>query len=145
MRQTSSIRKLFGGAFMKNLTLSNIALVTDGKYDGPEDKREFTVTDIVTDSRKVTPGCLFVAIRGERTDGHKFIQQVTEAGAAAVLAERDPDTLRREYGIPTDLSITAVRVPSTLQAVKDIAEFYLRQLNKPIVGIVGSVGKTSTK
>lgn len=130
---------------MKNLTLSNIARVTDGKYFGPEDKKEFTVTDIVTDSRKVTPGCLFVAIRGERTDGHKFIQQVTEAGAAAVLAERDPDTLRREYGIPTDLSITAVRVPSTLQAVKDIAEFYLRQLNKPIVGIVGSVGKTSTK
>ena len=75
---------------MKNLTLSNIALVTDGKYDGPEDKREFTVTDIVTDSRKVTKGCLFVAIRGERTDGHRFIRQVIEAGAAAVLTEKDP-------------------------------------------------------
>lgn len=145
MRQTSSIRKLFGGALMKNLTLSNIALVTDGKYDGPEDKREFTVTDIVTDSRKVTKGCLFVAIRGERTDGHRFIRQVIEAGAAAVLTEKDPETLRKEYEIPENLEITSVTVSSTLQAVKDIAEFYLRQLNKPIVGIVGSVGKTSTK
>ena len=124
---------------MKNLTLSNIALVTDGKYDGPGDKEEFTVTDIVTDSRKVTKGCLFVAIRGERTDGHRFIRQVIEAGAAAVLTEKDPETLRKEYEIPENLEITSVTVSSTLQAVKDIAEFYLRQLNKPIVGIVGSV------
>ncbi|MCC6093640.1 MAG: UDP-N-acetylmuramoyl-tripeptide--D-alanyl-D-alanine ligase [Eubacterium sp.] len=130
---------------MKNLTLSNITLVTDGKYYGSEEKKEFTVTDIVTDSRKVTNGCLFVAIRGEHADGHQFIPQVLDAGAVAVLTELSPEIVKEQYGMPEHSEFTAIQVTSTLQAVKDIAEFYLRQLNKPIVGIVGSVGKTSTK
>ena len=120
---------------MKNLTLANIALSCGGHYHGPEDKKSFTVTDITTDSRKVTPGCLFVAIKGARVDAHDFIPQVIAAGAEAVLSERDLGTVDFPY----------IQVESSQIAVKGIAEFYLKQLNIPVVGIVGSVGKTSTK
>ena len=119
---------------MKNLTLSNIASACGGKYVGPQELKDFVVTAITTDSRKATNGCLFVAIQGERADGHKFIPQVMEKGAAAVLAEKAPAD-----GTPYILT------DSSLRAVKDIAEFYLKQLNIPVVGIAGSVGKTSTK
>ena len=68
---------------MKNLTLENLAAACNGRYVGPEEKRNVCVTAITTDSRKVTEGCLFVAIRGARVDGHRFISQVMKAGAAA--------------------------------------------------------------
>ena len=120
---------------MKNLTLENIARVAGGRYVGPAEKAQVEVTSVETDSRKVGEGSLFVAIKGERVDGHRFINQVIDAGAAAVLSEVDLGDQLFPY----------VLVESTLQAVKDIAEFYLSQLNIPVVGIAGSVGKTSTK
>ena len=119
---------------MKNLTLGNIASACGAIYTGPQELKDFVVTAITTDSRKATDGCLFVAIKGERVDGHKFIPQVMEKGAVAVLSEKD-----LEDGTPY------IRTDSSLQAVKDIAEFYLQQLDIPVVGIAGSVGKTSTK
>lgn len=90
---------------------------------------------VITDSRKAEEGCLFVPIVGERVDAHKFIPQVMEAGALATLSERVLDNADFPY----------IAVESSLQAVKDIAEFYLKQLQIPVVGITGSVGKTSTK
>lgn len=120
---------------MKNLTLANIAAAAGGRYVGPADKANFEVTAIETDSRKVGEGAMFVAIKGERVDGHKFIDQVVAAGAACVLSEIDLGEQPYAY----------ILVESTLQAVKDIAEFYLKGLDIPVVGIAGSVGKTSTK
>ena len=120
---------------MKGLTLANIARVTGGRYSGPDSELATEVQSITTDSRKATEGSLFVAIKGERVDGHKFIPQVIEAGATAVLSEQDLGQQPYPY----------ILVESTLQAVKDIAEFYRQQLGLPVVGIVGSVGKTSTK
>ena len=120
---------------MKNLTLRNIAKVCGGCYYGPETIADREVTDITTDSRKVQKGGLFVPIVGERVDAHKFIPQVMEAGALATLTEREPGPVDYPY----------IQVKSSLQAVKDIAEFYLEQLQIPVVGITGSVGKTSTK
>ena len=116
---------------MKNLTLDNIAAACGGTYFGPEQLRQQCVTDITTDSRKVQPGCLFVPIVGNRADGHDFIGQVMENGALATLSERDPG----------ETSYPVIRVRSSLQAVKDIAAFYLEQLAVPVVGITGSVGK----
>ena len=104
---------------MKNLTLENIT----------------KVTAITTDSRKVEKGGLFVPVVGERVDAHRFIPQVMEAGALATLSERVLEGADYPY----------IQVESSLQAVKDIAEFYLEQLDIPVVGITGSVGKTSTK
>ena len=120
---------------MKNLTLKNLAAACGGRYMGPEDGKEICVTAITTDSRKVTEGCLFVAIRGARVDGHQYIGQVMEAGAAAVLSEQELEGAEFPY----------ILTGSSLQAVKDIAEFYLKQLRIPVIGIAGSVGKTSTK
>lgn len=120
---------------MKNLTLENIAAVTGGSYSGPDELKSIEVTAITTDSRKVERGGLFVAIKGERVDGHKFIPQVIDKGAAAAISEVDLGDQDYPY----------IVVESSLQAVKDIAEFYLKQLGIPVVGITGSVGKTSTK
>ena len=120
---------------MKNLTLENIAAVTAGTYHGDEGKKHLEVSSIEIDSRKVQPGGLFVAIKGERVDGHNFIKQVIDGGALAAISEHELPGSDFPY----------IQVKSSLQAVKDIAEFYLKQLHIPVVGITGSVGKTSTK
>lgn len=120
---------------MKNLTLENIAKVCGGVYVGSPEKKEQEVQGIVTDSRKVEEGFLFVPIKGARVDAHDFIDGVIEKGALCTLTER-------ELG---EKSFPYIKVNSSLQAVKDIAEFYLKQLSIPVVGITGSVGKTSTK
>ena len=120
---------------MKNLTLENITKVCNGIYHGPQEKLQEEVTAITTDSRKVEKGGLFVPVVGERVDAHRFIPQVMEAGALATLSERTLEGADHPY----------IQVGSSLQAVKDIAEFYLEQLDIPVVGITGSVGKTSTK
>lgn len=120
---------------MKNLTLENITRVCNGTYYDPADKMYTEVSAIVTDSRRISEGCLFVPIVGEKVDAHKFIPQVMEGGALATLSER----------VLEDAAFPYIVVESSLQAVKDIAEFYLEQLSIPVVGIIGSVGKTSTK
>ena len=120
---------------MKNMTLRNIASACNGIYYGDEEKKDQVIVSITTDSRQSETGCLFVAIKGERVDGHDFIQGVFEKGALCVLAEKEPEEPAGAY----------ILVESTLQAVKDIAEFYRRQLDLKVVGITGSVGKTSTK
>ena len=76
---------------MKNLTLENICAACDGAYHGEAADRTKEVTAVSTDSRNISPGCLFVAIPGERVDGHDFIEEVFEKGAAAVICERLPE------------------------------------------------------
>ena len=120
---------------MKNLTLEHIAKVCNGSYHGSEAQAKQEVQSIFTDSRKAAKGGLFVPIKGARVDAHDFINQVMEAGALATLSEKDLGETNFPY----------IKVESSLQAVKDIAEFYLKQLEIPVVGITGSVGKTSTK
>ena len=120
---------------MKNLTLRNLTEVCSGIYHGPETALDRDVTAITTDSRKIEKDCLFVPIVGERVDAHKFIPDVMAKGALSTLSERELSEAEYPY----------IQVKSSLQAVKDIAEFYLKQLNIPVVGITGSVGKTSTK
>lgn len=120
---------------MKNMTLSNIALACNGIYYGDKAKENQEVMSITTDSRQAKAGCLFVAIRGERVDGHDFIKEVFAKGAIGVISEKVLEEPAGAY----------ILVKSSLQAVKEIAEFYRRQLNVKVVGITGSVGKTSTK
>ncbi|MST81170.1 UDP-N-acetylmuramoyl-tripeptide--D-alanyl-D-alanine ligase [Bilifractor porci] len=121
---------------MKNLTIKNIAAVTGGICYGLEEKQNLEVSAVVTDSRKAQKDCLFAAIKGERADGHHFVRQVCQAGGIALVENREC------LDFP---GAEAVLVSSTLDAIKKIAAFYLRQLAIPVVGIVGSVGKTSTK
>lgn len=120
---------------MKHMTLETIAAACKGRYCGPEEKKQTEIAGAVIDSRQVQPGYLFIPIRGEKVDGHKFIPSVFENGAAAVLSEiklQDPDG-------------PYILVESTPRALKDIAEYYRSVLTIPVVGIAGSVGKTSTK
>lgn len=120
---------------MKNLTLENIAKACGGTYHGPEADYHREVGDITTDSRAAKEGSLFAAIVGERVDGHRFIRDVFEKGALCVLCEKAPEQAAGAY----------IVVESTLKALMAIAEFYRRQLDVKVVGITGSVGKTSTK
>ena len=120
---------------MKNLTLEHIADCCHGTYIGPEEQRNFEVTGVVIDSRKAEAGNLFVAIKGERVDGHTFIDAVYGQGAAAVVSEQRLEVPKGPY----------ILVESTAQALKDIAAFYRDSLDIKVVGITGSVGKTSTK
>ena len=120
---------------MKNMTLGNIAAACGGIYHGTEAAKEKTIAEITTDSRKAGKDSLFVAIKGERVDAHKFIPAVFEQGALCVISEQELADPAGAY----------IQVDSSLQAIKDIAEFYRKQLDIKVVGITGSVGKTSTK
>lgn len=93
------------------------------------------VTSVSTDSRKVEPGTLFVPIKGERVDAHAFIPTVFAAGAAATLTENS-----ETYG-----EHAAIAVPDTKAALQAIAAAYRKKFSIPVIGITGSVGKSSTK
>jgi len=120
---------------MKNMTLEHIAGACHGIYKGAKEQFQTEIKGAVTDSRQVEEGFLFIPIKGARVDGHEFIPSVIEKGAAAVLSEREL----------TNCAVPYIQVESSEQALKDIAEYYRSQLSIPIVGITGSVGKTSTK
>lgn len=117
------------------MTLKNIAEACHGRYVGEETLLEKEVSSVVTDSRQVEKDTLFIAISGNRVDGHRFIPNAAEDGAAAVICEKPQEGL----GIPW------IQVDSSQQALKDIAELYRSMLSIPVIGIAGSVGKTSTK
>ncbi|HYS01628.1 MAG TPA: UDP-N-acetylmuramoyl-tripeptide--D-alanyl-D-alanine ligase [Candidatus Eisenbacteria bacterium] len=95
------------------------------------------LTHLYTDSRDVTPGGLFVALKGEALDGHAFMGQAVERGAAAVLCELAP------AAAPASVSI--VRVPDSRRALVDLTRGIVDAHPVPVVGITGSAGKTTTK
>ncbi len=119
---------------MKSLTPDKIAEVTGGKYVGPLRLRGDRITCVSMDSREIDAGGLFVCIRGTRVDGHDFARDAVErSGALVCLTERPlPD-------------LPCVVVESTRKALRDLAEYYRRLFSIPVVGIVGSVGKTTAK
>lgn len=120
---------------MKQMTLEHIAAACGGTYIGPEDQKQTEIKGAVIDSRQVEDGYLFIPIKGERVDGHKFIPAVFEQGAAAVLSQQKLQDPKGPY----------ILVEDTPTALKDIAEYYRSVLDIKFVGIAGSVGKTSTK
>lgn len=120
---------------MKHMSLQEIAAACGGVYHGDPAAAAREVSGVVIDSRKVEKDSLFVAIKGARVDGHSFIPQVMEKGALCSVSEQDLGDVDYPY----------IRVASCEQALKDIAEHYRRSLDIKVVGISGSVGKTSTK
>ncbi len=95
------------------------------------------------DSRQVRDGTLFVALPGERTDGHRFLRQAAEAGATALLVSRDPEAGEPPFAELGD--VTIVRVPDTLRGLQAVATAWRRRFDPLVVGITGSIAKTSTK
>ena len=118
---------------MKNMTLNEIAKAVGGTLHGdniPADE----VAGVVIDNRLIKPGFVFIAIKGARVNGHTFVNGVYEVGALGAIVEEEGD-----YTGPF------IMVNSTEQALRDLAAYYRRQLDIPIVGVIGSVGKTTTK
>ncbi len=120
---------------MKPLTLETIARVTGGIYVGDLVLKNACITGVVKDNREAYEGCLFIAIRGERVDGHNFANKAFAAGAVCCLAERLLELPRGPY----------VLVESTLEALKALGEYYRGLFDIPVIGITGSVGKTTAK
>ena len=118
----------------KTYRLSDIARSCGGYLVGADRP----IKTICTDSREVNRGSLFVALRGERTDGHAFIMQVLKEGCEAVLCEKFP-------ALPEAMDVSAVVVPDTHRALSDMAEEYIRDESLVRVAVTGSVGKTTTK
>lgn len=119
---------------MIKLTLSEIAAACGGQYIGSESDASVAVTGVVRDSRQVKEGNVFLCIKGEKLDGHDFAGSAYEKGAACCLVER-----------PIDTDKPYILVDSVLDSVRYIARYYRKKLDLPIIGIVGSVGKTTAK
>jgi UDP-N-acetylmuramoyl-tripeptide--D-alanyl-D-alanine ligase len=120
---------------MKNFTLEEIAAACGGTYVGDESLKQTAITSVERDSRQIKDGSLFLAIKGERVDGHDFIEKCYDLGAACAICEKAPQNPSKPY----------ILVNSTLEAVKKIAKAYRNKFDIPVVGVSGSVGKTSTK
>lgn len=120
---------------MKNMSLRQIADACGGQLYNAEDSLTKEATGVVMDSRLVEQDYIFIATVGERVDGHSFIQQVYEKGALAVICEKVPSEITGPY----------ILVQNSFEALKAIAKWYRMHLDIKVIGITGSVGKTSTK
>lgn len=112
------------------------------------------ITEAVIDSRQVIPGSMFVAIPGEKADGHDFLDEAFKRGASFALIQRDVDASFRTFDLralssadsATDLSTPmCLRVENTVTALQQIARFWRRKMDLRVIGVTGSVGKSTTK
>ena len=116
------------------MSVKEIVEATGGRLlSGPPD---VTFPRLFTDSREVESGGLFVALRGGQHDGHVFIPQAVERGAAGVLCERPPQGVN---------GAAVILVDDTRRALLDLTAERLRRRPLPIVAVTGSAGKTTTK
>lgn len=122
---------------MEPMTVQELLDATGGILLKKVDRLEQTIFAVESDSRAVRPGALFVALRGEQTDGHRYITAALESGAAGCLTEEEPETF-----LPDKFYI---KVPSTMTAIGQVAKAYAKKFKIPVIGITGSVGKTTTK
>ncbi len=105
--------------------------------------RQSTVSHmgLVTDSRIVAPHNIFLALRGERVDGHNFIGGAAQSGATCIIAERTTEETMRT--LPENCAV--ILVPNTLYALGALAKWYYKQYDPTVIAVTGSVGKTTTK
>ncbi len=118
----------------KIMTIEQIAKACDGFFENCDGNT--IVADIETDSRKICEGSVFVALRGEKFDGHNFVSQAQTAGAVCCIVDKD---------FVNNEEFAVVVCEDTYKALRDIAAYYRNRFSAPSVGITGSVGKTSTK
>lgn len=116
-----------------DFTIREVMAATNGVFTGDCTLLDQKITTTVIDSRKAGPGSLFVAIKGEKVDGYDYIPSAVENGALCVITDRAYD----------DYPCVVVNDPVT--ALQDIAREYRKKLNITVIGITGSVGKTTTK
>ncbi len=122
---------------MEPMTIREILEAVDGKLLGEFSDLDLTVKYVFTDSRNPDPGALFIPLVGERFDGHAFLNEALEGGAAGCFTQRE-----RESYLPGKFYI---KVGSTQKALRDLARHYKQKFRIPFVAVTGSVGKTTTK
>jgi UDP-N-acetylmuramoyl-tripeptide--D-alanyl-D-alanine ligase len=118
--------------------LSEVARTVEGSLEGDD----VDVRAVSTDSREVTADSLFIALPGDRTDGHRYVDQAFAGGAAAAIVGERADRVADEVG---DWPGPVVRVDSTAEALMRLAADERRSMAATVVGITGANGKTSTK
>jgi len=115
-------------------TIKEIITATGGRLtEGPDTRKSYKVS---TDTRTIAPGDVFIALKGEIYDGHNFIKEAIEKGAAGCIVSRDMRYAAEGFFIT---------VASTLKALGHLASYNRKRFNIPIIGITGSNGKTTTK
>ncbi len=117
------------------LTLADVLAGTGGALVSRA-AGEIAFTSVSIDSRTLEPGALFVAVRGARFDGHDFLAEAAGRGARAALVHRDA---------PAPAGLPLVRVADTTRGLSDLARRVRRAAGVPVVGVTGSIGKTTTK
>ena len=126
---------------MSHFTVSDAALWSGGKYYGPDIQ---LCRSWKNDSRDIGPGDAFVALKGENTDGHHFVQKAVERGAKLLLV--NSDRMEELSLMDAECSgISVIAVKDTEKALAEIAKEYLKLRAPKVVGITGSVGKTTTR
>lgn len=114
---------------MEKLKLSEIA-----PYLGATYNKDAEFDSVCIDTRKITKGCLFICIKGERFDAHQFADEALSLGASAVMIHSD-----------IELNGAYIKVADTAKAMLSLSGYYRSKFNIPVVGLTGSVGKTTTK
>lgn len=117
------------------LSLKKAATAVSGKLVNCPDE-DAVVYAVSTDTRTITEGAVFVALKGENSDGHKFISVAAEKGALCCIANKDAQ-------VPNNVPL--LLVDDTSVALLDLAGAYRREMKIPVVAVTGSVGKTSTR
>lgn len=121
---------------MAEFTIDEVCEATNGKAQRVLTEKQ-TFTGISTDTRNIKQGDLFVALKGERFDGHNFICQAVNNGASGVLINRT------DIDIPENAAV--ILVENTLKGLQSLARFHRQRFTIPVIAITGSNGKTSTK
>jgi UDP-N-acetylmuramoyl-tripeptide--D-alanyl-D-alanine ligase len=116
------------------IPIDELLAVTRGRLLAPTETTSFSLVSV--DSRHVIPGSLFVALRGERVDGHGFVADALAAGAAAALVA---------HPVPAPIGCAVIQVADPLTALQELAASRRRRSSVRVVGITGSTGKTIAK
>ena len=122
---------------METITLRELREAVHGELLGDFRREDTPITGAESDNRRIKPGNVFFAFRGEKADGHRFVKAALAAGASGAVVSEDPD----EY-LPGKFY---VKVQDTLLAAGDLARAYRRRFAIPVVAVTGSVGKTTMK
>ena len=119
------------------ITLEDMFNLPTSEIVNPDNYR--AVSKVSIDSRKINKRSLFIAIKGERFDGHNFVRDVIKSGASAVVIER------KKYSQFRDLDVPVILVDKTIEALGVLAKVWRNKLNAKVISITGSTGKTTTK
>ena len=118
------------------IRLDELLTAVRGRLQGPSSVT--SITGAAVDSRSISPGNLFVALRGERTDGHRHVLDAVRAGASAALVDRPVE-------LPPGVDAAVVLVADPLTALQELAAWWRSRSAARVVGITGSTGKTIAK